>query len=357
MERKFAVIGAGHGGKAISAYLKLSGNYVRLQDRFEQSLTEAKAEGGIHLEGVSLKGFAKLDMITTEIPEAIKGMSHIFVVLPAFAHSFVAEELSKCLEDGQTIIICPGSTGGVLEFKAIFKKNGVNKNYRIAETNSLFYAARSVGNHAEISGVKSTMEIQALPMSDTDGIIEDLKDVYPQLVKGKNVLYSDLSNMNAIVHPLPVLLNTGWVESGNSFRYYYDSMSPSIGALIEEMDKERLAVGAALGIELMSVLKSMTKYYGVVADTLTESVRKVEGYANIMAPNTLFSRLLLEDIPMGLIPMAELGDLVGVDTPIMDMTIKLAELVLKKDLHEGARTLEVLGIAGMSKEELLDFVK
>jgi len=357
MEKRFAVLGAGHGGKAIAAYLKLSGNYVRLQDRFEQALADVIKEGGIHLGGVSLEGFAKLDGVGTDIKEAVKGATHIFVVLPAFAHAYVAEELADCLEEGQCIILCPGSTGGVLEFKAIFKKKGVNKSYRIAETNSLFYAARSKGAHAEISGLKKTMEIQALPLGDTDSILEDLKDVYPQLVKGQNVLYSDLSNLNAIGHPLPVLLNTGWIESDESFRFYYDGLSPSIGALVEAMDAERLAIGEALGIQLMSDMDSMEKYYGVKGESLSEVVHKVEGYANILAPDTLSSRLLLEDIPMGVVPMAELGDLVGVDTPIMDLTIDLANRLLKRDFRKEGRTLEVLGIAGMSKEELLAFVQ
>ena len=358
MSRSFAVLGAGHGGKAIAAYLKLAGEKdVRLQDRFEGPLAEVKEEGGIHLTGVSLNGFAKLDLITNDLAEAAKGADYLFVVLPAFAHSYVAEELSKCLEDGQTIIICPGSTGGVLEFNAIFKKNQVSKKYRICETNSLFYAARSSGSTAEISGVKNTMEIQALPLSDTAGIIEELKDLFPQLVQGQNILCSDMSNLNAIVHPLPVMLNTGWIESGQSFRFYYDSVSPSIGALIEKVDAERLAIGKALGLNLMSLMDSMEKYYNAGAPTLAESVRSVEAYAHIMAPGTLESRLILEDIPMGLVPMAALGDLAGVDTPLMDMVIQLACSLMNRDFIAEGRTLKRLGIEGMSCEELLAFVQ
>ena len=86
-------------------------------------------------------------------------------------------------------------------------------------------------------------------------------------------------------------------------------------------------------------------------------MRSVKGYAGIMAPNTLESRLILEDIPMGLVPMAALGDLAGVDTPLMDMTICLASSLLKRDFTAEGRTLDRLGIEGLTKEELLDFVK
>ena len=86
--RNFAVVGAGHGGKAIAAYLKLAGEPdVRLYDRFPEVLEPVIKDGGLTLSGVSLNGFAKLDLVTTDMAAAVKGVTHIFVVLPAFAHA------------------------------------------------------------------------------------------------------------------------------------------------------------------------------------------------------------------------------------------------------------------------------
>ena len=119
MKQNFAVLGAGNGGQVIAAYLKLKGKQVTLYDRFSQVLEPIRRRGGIQLEGVSDTGFAKLDLVTEDVPQAVQGAEVIFVVLPAFAHAYVAQQLAGCLTDGQTVVVCPGATGGALEFRAL----------------------------------------------------------------------------------------------------------------------------------------------------------------------------------------------------------------------------------------------
>lgn len=77
MKKKYGILGAGNGGQSISAYLKLKGNEVYLYDRYQSMIDPIKERGGIELTGVSLNGTAKLDKITTDIEEAIKGVDFI----------------------------------------------------------------------------------------------------------------------------------------------------------------------------------------------------------------------------------------------------------------------------------------
>ena len=57
----------------------------------------------------------QLDLVCEDVAQAVRGAQVIFVVLPAFAHAYVAQQLAGCLEDGQTVVVCPGATGGALE--------------------------------------------------------------------------------------------------------------------------------------------------------------------------------------------------------------------------------------------------
>lgn len=354
---KFAVLGGGNGGQAMSAYLTLKGYEANLYERYENVIAPLIERGNIELQGVSLNGIAKINMITTDIVKAVEGTDVIFVVLPSTAHDYVAHQLSPVLKDGQVIVICPGSTGGVLEFRKILKDNGCIADVKIAETTSLFYAVRSEKGIANISGVKKVMPIAAMPASDTDFIIELLKDVYPQLIKEENVLATSLSNLNAVLHPIAVLLSTGWIEAtGGKFRFYYDSITPSVGKLIERMDAERMMICKAFGAHSKSVMESLATYYGATGDNVYEMVRTVEAYEPINSPPTLSSRLITEDIPMGVVPLAELGKLVGVETPMMNMIIDLASQLMDVDYRKEGRTLEKLGINNMSIEELKKFV-
>lgn len=356
---KYAVVGAGNGGQCVAAYLKLMGYEVTLYDRFEAVIKPILARGGIHLKGTSLNGFAKLDLVTTDIGSAVKGADIIFVILPAFAHAYIAEQLSSVLQDGQVIVLCPGSTGGVLEFKHILKEKNCKAAIKLAETNSMFYACRvDETGDAVIGGVKKTMPIAALPTSDTDAIIDMLQEPYPQLVKEQNVLASDMSNLNAVIHPLPVLLNIGWIEkTKGDFKYYYDGITPTVGRLIEKLDVERMLICEAFGLHVSTLRESMMKYYQADGETLSEMVGNVAAYSIVKSPPQVESRLLTEDIPMGLVPMIEYAKLVGVETPFMEMVVTLASLALNKDLRAVGRTRETLGIGGMDKKALLSYIQ
>ena len=356
---KYAVLGAGNGGQCISAYLSLKGYEVSLYDRFENIINPLKERGNIELKGVSLKGIAQIDCITTDIEEAVDGKDIILVVVPAYAHEYIADILSPILKSGQAVVLCPGSTGGVLEFKRVLREKNCSAHIKIAETSSLFYACRTEApGVAIIGGIKKELPLAALPSSDAKEIIELLKDPYPQLIEEENVLVSDMSNMNAVIHPLPVLLNTGWIEAtkGN-FKFYYDSITPSIGKMIEKLDEERIEICKALSIEVKSLRESMYFYYGAQGDSIGEMVRNVNAYKIVNAPDKIETRLIAEDVPMGLVPMAELAKLVGVKTPMMNITIELASILLGIDFRATGRTLDKLGIEGMDKESLLNYIK
>ncbi|MDI6729779.1 MAG: 2-dehydropantoate 2-reductase N-terminal domain-containing protein, partial [Thermodesulfovibrionales bacterium] len=135
---KYAVLGAGNGGQCVAAYLKLKGYETSLYDRYESVIEPIKEKGGIELKGVSLNGLARIDNITTNIKQAVEGADVILVVLPAFAHEYIAENLALELKDGQVVVLCPGSTGGVLEFKRVLKEKNCKAKIKLAETNSLF---------------------------------------------------------------------------------------------------------------------------------------------------------------------------------------------------------------------------
>lgn len=354
---RFSVLGAGNGGQSMAAYLTLKGYDVKLYERYKDVLNPLIEKGSIELRGVSINGISKISLMTTDLATAVVDTDVIFVVLPATAHSYIAEEISPILKDGQIIVLCPGSTGGVLEFTKTLKDTGCTADYKIGETTSLFYACRAENGIANISGIKSIMPIATLPSSDADFIIELLEDVYPQLIKEENVLSSALNNLNAVLHPIAVLLSTAWIEAtGGKFRFYYDSITPSVGKLIERMDNERVLIGKKVGIDVKSVKESLKIYYSAKGDSVYEMVRTVEAYKPIYSPPSLDSRLIIEDIPMGLVPLTELGELVGVDTPIMNIIIDLASLLLDRDFRKEGRTLEKLGISDISIDELLQSI-
>jgi opine dehydrogenase len=173
------------------------------------------------------------------------------------------------------------------------------------------------------------------------------------------VLFTSIGNNNAMMHPAPSLLNVARIETGQDYLYYGEGITPSIGALVEQMDGERVALGKAFGLEMKTLKECYREMYdsGDMSerDSLSELCRKVAAYRGIKAQKTLRTRYILEDVPYSLVALQSLAKVAEVAIPYIDAVVQLAKGMLPGELDEG-RTCEALGIEGMTKEELLQYV-
>lgn len=353
---KIAVVGAGNGGQAISGYLATQGYEVSLYDIDEKRIAELKQKGGVNLEG-RLRGFGKLATITTDIREAVECAEIVMVTTVANAHGAVAKSIAPYVTEGMVIILNPGRTCGALVFKQALKENGVTCRYYLGEAQTLVYACRIVENGAvNVIGVKDEVYLAGLPASDTDHILEKINPVYPSFVKTDTVLHTSLENIGSMFHPCVCLFNAATIERQNQFWFYRD-MTDQVANFIEKFDAERLAVGKAYGIDLLSVKEWIkVAYKDTVGETLCERMKNNPAYRDIKAPGTIFTRQLTEDIPTGVLPIMELGKAAGVHVPLLESMVNTIEALLDMDLHTAGRSLKNLGLEGKSKEEILNFI-
>lgn len=353
---KIAIIGAGNGGQAIAGYLAMTGYQTSLYDIDVEKMTDLKKMGGIHLEG-RINGFGKIDCITTDIAEAVKGAEIIMVTTVANAHRAVAKSLAPYVVDGQVIILNPGRTCGALVFKETLSDCGCTKRYYLGEAQTLVYACRVIENgRVNVIGIKDEVLLSGLPAADTDYILEKVNPLYHSFIKTDNVLRTSLENIGAMFHPCVLLFNAATIERNDEFWFYRD-MTEQVAEFIEKFDAERLAVGKAYGIELLGV-KDWIKfaYKDTEGDTLCERMRNNPAYHDIKSPSTIFTRQLTEDIPTGVLPIMQLGKAAGVETPLLESMVHICEALLNMDLHTNGRSLKNLGLEGMNKEEILKFV-
>ncbi len=353
----WAIIGGGNGGQSLAGHLSIMGYRVRLYDVFPATVDAINAQGGIIVDGV-VEGFGKPELVTLDIGEAIKGADVVMVVAPATAHKAIAKNCAPHLTDGQIVIMHPGATFGALEFRHVLDQMGCAAKVAIAETNSLIYACRSPKpGHASILGIKDDLIVATLPACENHRALALLQEMFPQIIGGKNVIETSLGNANAIMHPTPTLLNTSLIESRHEWLYYWEGITPSIGAFVEELDKERVELGKAFGIEITPIREWYAKAYGVKADTLSEAVSRNPAYEKIKGQKELRTRYLLEDIPTGLIPMIELGDLAGLPMERMWLVAKLGSMILGEDFFNSGRTLANLGLEGMDRERFEHYLE
>ena len=352
-ELKFCVLGAGHGGLAMAGHLAIKGFKVNLYNRGRKRIRPVIQRKGIKVEG-EVKGFGRLEHVSSHIEECLKGADILMVVVPANAHRFIAQTCAPHLKENQVVILNPGRTCGALEFLNTLKEQRVKEFPFIAEAQTFLYASRALGPaHAKIFSVKNSVPLATLPAYWIPGILKIINRAFPQFIPGDNIFKTSLENIGAIFHPALTIMNAAWIEETHGdFEYYIQGASPSVATVLERLDKERLEVAAALGIKVMSAKAWLYTAYSATGKNLHEAIQDNPGYLGIKAPDRLHHRYIDEDIPMSLVPIASMGDMLKVETPTIKSFIHIASLLRGIDFWETGRTVEKLGIKGMSIKDI-----
>ena len=350
---RFAIIGAGNGGQSIAGVLAHKGYEVNLFDIDSAKIRAIKELGGIKFTG-KMEGFGRPKGISNNIEETIKDADVIIVVTTAAAYKDVAENCAPHVQEGQLIVLMPGYLGGSIEFSRILKQKGIEcENLIISETESLIYSCRAkeVG-YPRIHGIKDKLTLAAFPSKNTDKAVQKLKDVFPQLIPGENVLETGFNNVNPMVHPPITIFNLGRVEQGEDWTFYPIGATPLICKYIEKIDEERIGVAKTLGVKAISTKEIIKKFYGVDKQSLYESIHGNQAYQVSKGPKTIHYRYFYEDVPMGLVPISSLGDMLQVDTPSIKALIHAASILSGVDYWESGMTVERMGIKGKSVDAI-----
>ncbi len=357
-EKKYeiAVIGAGNGGQAIAGHLAMQGHGIRLYDINLQKLSRITETGGIVLTG-EIEGFGRIKTITSNIFKAVKNADIIMVATTADAHRNLAYDLASIVKDGQIIMLNPGRTLGAYEFRYIFQNEKVTKKVYLVETQSLVYACRSeVPGNVRIIGYKDNVYYASLPSIDNIEVKKIITSLYESFQQVENVLVTSLENFGAIFHTVIVLTNASKIERGEDF-YFYNDITPRVCSLLEKVDNERILLAKAFGIKVKSAENWISfAYKNIEGKDLLSKMQHNPAYYKIMAPKTLFSRLLLEDIPTGILPMIELSSLANIELPLMKAIYEFSANLLGIDFKMEGRTLKNLGLSHFSTHEFLDLL-
>jgi len=391
-------LGGGAVGKTCAADCKLAGREVRLFDMlpFAEASLRNLERTGIELDGIqgNLYGFkrsgtAKIDVVTTDMAEAVKGAGHIVVAAPAFAHEPFFQRLVPCLEDGQIVNVFTDNYGTLL-LRKLMRELGCDKKVIVGGWSSAPYGTRieTVGGfqfpHVGVKYRAITLRGATLPMTDIDEFMEASKSLAcidavtegDGPVKGDTVLDIGFSNINPVIHVPATILGVSTMENWgkifgdfdkSGYSMYAHALCPSICEVQYKFYREEIALAEKIGVDLprysyesffsrRSVLAQ--EYMGMDKNGNDNMVLPLDlpTTESNTGPNSIHHRYVTEDVPVGCKIYHELGVQYEVKTPIIDSMIVLAGAMHKKDFFSEGYSLEYLGIAGMSVEDLLGYL-
>lgn len=155
-----------------------------------------------------------------------------------------------------------------------------------------------------------------------------------------------------MLHPIPSLMNINRTDMGEPYDYYMEGITPSIAKLVSACDEERLAVCRALGLNVPPLIKSLQKMYKLTQEDMYELLQNNKAYVGVKSPMNLKHRFIVEDTVSGIVPLASIGNMLGVNTPIMNAFIEIASVVCGRDFRSEGRTAEKLGLNGKTLQEI-----
>src|SRR5580700_1598482 len=356
------IIGAGIGGLYLLAELGIAGFKLRLHDLDDSKLSEIRARGGVDVEGES-GGFAAVERATTDLPSAVDGADVIIVVTGGNAQAVVARSLAPLVRDGQVILIIQGNTGGSLIVRRALDDAGSRADVDVAEMDNYPYSCwRLSPTRVRPIVRKRWLQIATFPGNRIGAVFPRLSPLFPQAVAAPNTAYTGFTNANAMLHVANCVANAGRIESGDSYKFYAEGVTPTVARLYEAINAERVAVAAALGASVPTLADWFDRVYGVREATLVETCQRLtynsDGpYQPTGTPKSLDHKFITEDVPTGLIPMSALGAAAGVSTPAIDALVELARKMTAKNFATDARTLERLGLGGMDGPQIRRIVE
>lgn len=358
MPKKVAVLGAGNGGQAMAAEMTMRGHAVRLYEcpEFAATIKGLEVASEIELKGSVISGRARIELITTDLRKAVVGAEFVFLPVPAFAHPAYAKLLAPLLENGQIVVLFPG-TFGTLALRHEFAKAGMKADVILCETQTLPYDCRlEAPGKVNVLWKNSPMLLGVFPSERTGEAMERLGEHFYGFKALTDVLEAGLNSLNPVLH-LPVcVMNVGRIErSRGEFWLYEEGFTKTVCRVTEAVDRERMALAKAYGYDVPSLAQELAEHFE--PRDLFFEINGALDLVVIKGPTSVQNRYFTEDVPFGLVPWVQLGDKVGMETPLLDSLLALGSVIIEQEPFKTGRTLETLGIADMSPERLKAFLK
>ncbi len=350
---KIAILGGGHGCYAAAADLAEAGHRVRLWRRDAAALQPVVDTGAIVLKDAKGTRDVPIALATADIALAMKDAALIVIPSPATAQDDIARAMAPHLRAPQTVFLAPGTFGSYVMAR-IVRDLGNTADVAWAETGTLPYLARKHGAREVNITVRAVrLPTGVYPARSAEAALAVIRAAYPSVHGCGDALSGALMNAGPIIHPPLMVMNAAPLQHFASWDIHSEGTQPSVRAVTDRLDHERIAVRESLGYgpphySLADHYQSDRWMYGDAHKQLVDSGDWRE------AIDLHRHRYVTEDTELGLALLASVARWSGTDAPIAGGLLAIVGAFLGRDLRHGPRTLEALGLATLSREMLAE---
>lgn len=278
----------------------------------------------------------------------------LMLVVPGYAHKAVMDALVPHIRPHHVVIISSHASLGALYLARELADREVTIPI-IAWGTTLTTGRQLDPCSVQINTVRSQIDFCVVPSSYTEKAQTLCDSLFGQrFVPREGLLAISLSNLNPQNHMGIALGNMTRMERGETWSQG-QNVTPAVGALLEALDLERLAIASALGLSVRTIFEHFHLSFHVpVASISTMNQNMHEQGNGGTGPATADSRYVTEDVPYGLVVTARLGRLVGKPAPLHEAGIALFSAMYGRNFTTENELLPALQLSNVSLDELRD---
>jgi opine dehydrogenase len=298
--------------------------------------------------------------ISTNAQDLVEQNEVLLIALPANGHKQVFDAIAPHVRKGQSIIISSHSSFGALYLAQRLRDHLGEEAVVpiIAWGTTVCTARRPSGASVRVNTVRQSVDLCTLPRSNsgTSSSLELCQCLFPQVETFRErdgLLAISLSNLNPQNHLGIALGNISRMEKGEAW-YQSQHITPTIGRLLESLDRERLGIAEALQLETKTIFEHFSLSFHVpITSSISDMNQEIHKMGNdVYGPNVADSRYITEDIPFGLVPTIVLGQMVNRPATLHQSGVQLVSAMYGRDFVAENDLLPALHLEQYSLEEL-----
>nr|WP_276562364.1 NAD/NADP octopine/nopaline dehydrogenase family protein [Hoeflea prorocentri] len=210
--------------------------------------------------------------------------------------------------------------------------------------------------------VRKSLALGVFPSENTAHCAALLGSILPIFDVKQDVLETNLESMNFLVHPAIALTGIGLFDVAKKeqrkIRFYQEGNSAAAGQLAEALDQERRPVLDRFGYPFRSLADQINVLYGGHGSSVQEAIHNAPFYHALpdLDPD-IWRHWLSWDLPFAHIPFVRLSEMLGAPAPLHRGLVDILNAILGEDYWAKGLTLEALGLAGLSVEDIKTYLR
>ena len=185
----------------------------------------------------------------------------VIVAVPAYGYRRVFDAVAPHIPASAIVIISAHLSLAARHLARRLAQRGVEPAVLAWGTTALM-GRKTAPAAVEIGGVRREIDLAATaPAAAQAGLTGCVALFGDRFRLHDDLMAIQLGNLNPPIHLASVLCNLTRIERGEEWGNY-DGITPAVGRLIEALDRERLAVAAACGVDVRSVERHYQLTFG-----------------------------------------------------------------------------------------------